>query len=59
MGPLSGSTNRARRSIYRKEHEMSRRKLTKKLRKRRQMNGKKAVRTDRGRVKGRGIGGWT
>jgi hypothetical protein len=30
-----------------------------KLRKRRQMNVKKVVRTDRGRVKGRGIGGWT
>jgi hypothetical protein len=36
---------------------MSRRKSTKKLRKRRQMNGKKAVRTDRGRVKRMGIGG--
>jgi hypothetical protein len=37
---------------------MSRRKSTKKLRKRRQMNAKKAVRTDRGRVKRMGIGGW-
>ena len=37
---------------------MSRLKATKKAKKRRQMNGKKAVRTDRGRVKGRGIGGW-
>jgi hypothetical protein len=37
---------------------MSRRKSTKKLRKRRQMNAKKAGRTDRGRVKGMRIGGW-
>jgi hypothetical protein len=37
---------------------MSRRKSTKKVRKRRQMNGKKGLRTDRGRVKGRGLGGW-
>jgi hypothetical protein len=68
LGPLSGSTNRARRSIYRKEHEMSRRKSTKKVRERRrslknvkprrQMNGRKAGATDRGRIKGMGIGGW-
>jgi hypothetical protein len=37
---------------------MSRRKSTKKSRKRRRMNAKKAVRTDRGRVKGMGLGGW-
>ena len=40
---------------------MSRRKSTKKLRKlrkRRQMNAKKAVRTDRGRVRGMRLGKW-